>query len=234
MSNEHEQTAADRPSTESADRGARDEGAGMSRRRMMAAGAAGWATVGLAGCASVSPDCDAANDGDGAGSNDGSDSDGGDGDDGDGDGGDGDGGANVTVTSQTTTTEGDTPTEDGDGGDGGDGATTTECEQASVFAPGMDVGFLVSVYDNLTGDLLDDERLSKVQISFPETDLDPIELTPSGPHERHVRDKWGGKASFAADAEPGTYRYEIEVERASDNEPRAVVVDELKLVEPRY
>ncbi|MFW6003649.1 MAG: hypothetical protein ACOCPT_04435, partial [Halanaeroarchaeum sp.] len=104
----------------------------------------------------------------------------------------------------------------------------------SVFAPGMDVGFLVSVYDTLSGDLLDDERLSTVKITFPEADLEDIELTPSGPHERHVRDKWGGKASFAPDAEPGTYRYEIEVERADDEEPRAVRTDEVKLVEPRY
>ncbi|MFW5918786.1 MAG: hypothetical protein ACOCSF_01140 [Halanaeroarchaeum sp.] len=203
-----------RPDEQAAETATTDE-SGVSRRKLMAAGAAGWATVGLAGCSTVQPDCE---DEDGDNGNSGT-----------------DGGDDVTATTQTTTTDGDTPTtteEGGDGGGGGgDGGTTTECAQSSVFAPGMDIGFLVDIYDDLSGDKLDDEALSSVTITFPFADLEPVELTPSGPHQDHVSDKWGGKVSMPIDAEPGTYKYEIEIARDPDDDPDSVITDEVKLVD---
>ncbi|MFB6133958.1 MAG: hypothetical protein ABEJ55_03120 [Halanaeroarchaeum sp.] len=184
---------------------------GVSRRRLMAAGAAGWATVGLAGCSD--------NGGNGT-SN-------GDTTDGDDTTQDGDDTSDVTVTSQTTTTETGTTEDSGGGGT----TTTTSCTQSGVFAPGMDVGFLVSIYDTLSGDLLDDGDVDSVRIRFPNADFDPVELTPSGPHEEHVDDKWGGKLSTPIAAEAGRYRYEIEVEKADAEEPEAVATDEIELVD---
>ncbi|MFB6094103.1 MAG: hypothetical protein ABEJ77_04090 [Halanaeroarchaeum sp.] len=183
----------------------RDDG-GVSRRRLMAAGAAGWATVSLAGCSDT--------------------------------GGDGDGGTttttedgdDVTVTSQTTTTESaDTPTTTASS-DGGGGGGTTSCSGQNVFAMGMDVGFLVDVYDDLTGSRLFEDAIDAVTISFPNSELESVELTPDGPHEKHVDDKWGGKLSVPADAEPGTHTYEIAVSRR-DGAEETVVTDELTLVD---
>jgi len=191
----------------------RGHGDGVSRRRLMAAGAAGWATVSLAGCTKSS----------------------GGGDDGGNTGGDETDGetTDYTVTSTTTTTTapaGTTSTEESSDGGGG-ATTTTECTQSSIFAPGMDIGFLVSVYDQLSGALLGDDELATVTIAFPDADFEPIELSPSGPHEAHVTDKWGGKLSAPVDAEPGTYKYEIRVGDGPDAEPTLIVVDELTLVE---
>lgn len=213
MSNDFTRRSADDTESETESGPSRMDG--VSRRKLMAAGAAGWATVGLAGCVDVQgEDCEE----DGGGTTDG----------GGGGGGTNDGTSNVTVTTQTTTTGGGTPTEDGGGGGGG---TTTECEQQSIFAPGMDVGFLVSVFDNFTGDKLDADELATVVLEFPYADIDSVELTPSGPHENYVPDKWGGKASVPVDAEPGTYRYEISVATDPDEDPEPVVTDELELVE---
>lgn len=212
MSNDDTRTSKDDTGTETD--GERSGPGGVSRRNLMAAGAAGWATVGLAGCVDIQGD-ECEDDGENGGTENGG-------------GGTDDGTSDVTVTTQTTTTGGDTPTEDGGGGDGG---TTTECEQQSIFAPGMDVGFLVSVFDNFTGDKLDADELSTVVLEFPYADIDPVELTPSGPHEEHVPDKWGGKASVPVDAEPGTYRYEISVATDPNEDPEPVVTDELELVE---
>ena len=205
MSKESSGSETRQQTDETAESTTADDG-GVSRRKLMAAGAAGWATVGLAGC-----------------------SDNGDTDDGGDETTDGNG--DVTVTSQTTTTDGDTPTTTEGGGGGTDGGTTTECTQSSVFAPGMDIGFLVDIYDDLSGDKLDEDALAAVTLTFPHADLEPVELTPSGPHEEHVRDKWGGKVSMPADAEPGTYKYEIEVARDPDDDPEPVVTDEVKLID---
>lgn len=197
-----------------------DDG-GVSRRKLMAAGAAGWATVGLAGC---SDNGDTENGGDETTEAD---------DNGD-----------VTVTTQTTATAttttttttttstgDDTPTTTEEDGGGTENGATTECTQSSVFAPGMDIGFLVDIYDEVSGDKLDEETLATVTLSFPHADLEAVELTPSGPHEDHVRDKWGGKVSMPADAEPGTYKYEIEVARDPDDDPEPVVTDEVRLID---
>lgn len=195
-------------------------GGRLSRRRMMAAGAAGWATVSLAGCSSP--------------------------------GGSGSGGntddtpeqttttdVSVSKTTTTTTTGGDgdgdeatttTTSTGGSGGDGGGGGDG-KCGLSNVFASGMDVGFLVSVYDNYTGALLDDGDLATVLVSFPDADFEPVALSTEGAHTEHVREKWGGKLATPADAEPGSYTYEVSIQRAGDEEPRQVATDEFVLVD---
>lgn len=193
----------------------------LSRRRMMAAGAAGWATVSLAGCSSPG---------------------------GSGSGGNGDQttapeqtttDVSVSQTTTTTTTGGSgggattttTTSSGGNGGGGGGGGGGGKCELESVFAPGMDVGFLVSVYDNLTGSLLDDGDLATVLVSFPNARFEPVQLSVDGAHTDHVSEKWGGKLELPADAEPGTYSYDIAVQRPGEDEPTQVATDEFVLVD---
>ncbi|ACV11405.1 hypothetical protein Huta_1229 [Halorhabdus utahensis DSM 12940] len=106
------------------------------------------------------------------------------------------GDGNTTVTNETTTTE--------SGGGGG-------CASFGRFLSGMDVAMNVDVFDQQSGEHLDSSAVDGVKVEFPDADFDPLELDWSGPHEEFTDEQWGGKLS-TADAEPGTYRYEIVVE----------------------
>lgn len=170
-----------------------ERGSGISRRRLVASGAATWATVSVAGCSRIddpnqpifgeaptetetaTPTSTEANDG-------------------------------TTVTNETTTTE--------NPGNGGETPTPTETECASIrqFAPGMEIGLHVSVYENDTGEPLGESDIEGVRIEFPEKDLESETLTWSGDHESHDVNSWGGKIETTEDIESGTYQYEVVVE----------------------
>ena len=120
---------------------------GLTRRRV-AAGVATWATVSLAGCNYITdPGVD------------------------DGNGDDGDGTpSDTTVTTQTTSTD--------DPGDGGGGSsTTTSCNSISRFTPGMEIGFVVGVYDSATGSYLGEDMIESVEVVFPDLPLMPVRST---------------------------------------------------------
>lgn len=195
----------------------------ISRRRMVAAGAATWASISLAGCSGPGDD-------------------GGDGDGGD----DGDGGTpteTVTVTSTTTTTETVTePSETSDGGDGGDGSggtatlsptasptpteeptpsptpTGTPCANSLAFAGGSPIGFLIGLFETESGDQLGPEHAESVTVRFEAPDIDPLELTWDGKHAEYVDGRWGGKLADTGSFEPGTYQYDVVVSTPSGEE----------------
>jgi len=182
-----------------------DEGAsGITRRRLVALGTTGWATVSLAGCSRVlDPSMR---------------------DDGDSDG--GDTGTttptgNTTVTNETTTT-----------GESGEETTETYtgegCASIRQFAAGMNVGLHVSVFDNDTGDALGADAIERVVVEFLDADFDPLVLNWEGDHEAYTDTSWGGKISTSEDLDPGTYRYEIAV-HSGDGDPDTVV-DEFTIV----
>jgi len=196
--------------TESRDREDADD-ATITRRRLVASGAATWASVSLAGCNYIT--------------------DPGPPDEG-GDGGDGGDDPTPTVTTTTTTTDSPpaTPTDDGTPGgtdDGGDDtptetpsptptatptATPTEsCDSIGRFFPGMEVGLHVSIYDPETGEALGGDAIDSVTVEFPGADFGPLELNWEGPHEAFSRDSWGSKVVTDDDAEPGTYEYHVSV-----------------------
>lgn len=202
------------------------DGTRMSRRRMVAAGVTGWATVSLSGCSRVLDPSTRDDDGNGEGGN---------GDGADGDGGDGnadtDGSqqtapdGNATVTNETTTTGdpgGATPTttEEGDGGD--------ECASIRRFAAGMEVGLHVEIFDDDTGEFLGDETVEGVTIEFPDADYGPVNLNWEGDHEAFSETTWGGKIVTSEDADSGTYRYEINVDKGEGE--TETLVDEFTIV----
>jgi hypothetical protein len=179
------------------------EGSGMTRRQMVTAGAATWASVSLAGCNYLT---------------------------GPGDDGltetpsDDDEQPNTTVTSNTTTT--------GDTGSGGDStATTTSCSQSATFLPGMEVGILTDVFNSADGSFAGADAVESVVVSFPDADIEPKELTWTGSHETQSEKSWGAAIKTAADADPGTYRYEITVEPKPDADiDKTTITDSFELV----
>jgi len=201
-----------------------DEESGVSRRRLIATGAAAWTTVSVAGCQYITdPGPPDGGDGDGG-------ADGGDGTDGGTDGGDGATSTPVptgsaTVTNDTTTTaDPSTPTETPT-------STGTACESRKEFPAGIDIGLNVGVYDSESGDFLGDDALDGVTVEFPNEDYGPLELSWSGEHEQYVPDGWGGKIETDEDIEPGTYRYEITVEGDGPFEDGETITDHFSIIE---
>lgn len=213
------------------DSAGRDESAqsdGVSRRRLVASGAAAWATASLAGCRYITDPGT----------------------------GDSDDTPTPTISTETTTTDEpveptETPDDDDDddetpGGDTPDGTptetptptatptptpgpTTTGCASLSEFAGGMEVGLHVFVYDSETGDALGEESIDSVVLDFPNADYGPLELDWRGKHERYSRDAWGSKVVTDADAESGTYQYEVTVD-GEDPEFEATVSDRITIL----
>lgn len=166
---------------------------GLTRRRLVASGAAAWATVGLAGCnyitdpgvetPTVSTETTTT-----------------------------DNPSGVNETNETDETDDgseptETPTEE----------STTSCASIGRFSRGMEVGLHVGIYDPETGEPLGADAIEAVTIEFPEADYDPIELNWEGPHEAYDRDTWGSKIETDADTDPGTYEYEVNVESERDD-----------------
>ncbi|MFC7113748.1 hypothetical protein ACFQH2_00405 [Natronoarchaeum sp. GCM10025703] len=180
----------------------------LTRRRLVASGAATWATIGLAGCNYITdpgPEDDAGGDG---------------GDDGD-DGGNETPSENTTVSNETTTTE--------NGGENGGEEEGQSCASIGRFAAGTDIAMNVDVFDQVSGDHLGAGELESVTVEFPDADFDPINLDWSGPHEKFRPEEWGGKLSTDDDVSSGTYRYEIVVEGESiDGTER--ITDQLTIV----
>jgi hypothetical protein len=190
----------------------------VTRRRLVASGAAAWATVSLAGCRYITDpgvDTPAATDT-----------------------------PTPTVTTETTTTDtpvGPTPTPDPDATPTETPTpsptptpttappTTTACASIGEFAPGMDVGLHVGVYDSQTGEPLGDDDLRAVTVEFPEADYGRRELNWHGDHERYDEQTWGTKIVTDPDAQPGTYRYEVAV-IGEEGEVQATVANRFTLI----
>ena len=208
---------------------------GITRRRLVAMGTAGWASVSLAGCSRVlDPSMTGAGDsgggsggGGGGGGSDGSSDGGSDGSsDGGSDGGSDDTttpGGNTTVTNETTTTgESDggateTPT-----------GTGTACANIRRFAAGMNVGIHVMAFDNDSGSVLGADAIERIVVEFLDADFDPLQLNWEGDHEAYTDISWGGMISTSEDLDPGTYQYEITVHR--ENSEPETIIDEFTIV----
>lgn len=209
-----------------------DQEDGISRRSLVAAGATGWATVGLAGCNRLAdPGPPNQGNGDGGGNGSGGNGDSGGNGNGNGDGGNGDGPETTVPTGNTTVTNETTTTSPTDGGETDQPTTTSGgggCASIGRFSSGMEVGLHVEVFDDYSGDVLGDEAVEGVTVEFPDADFGPLELNWEGDHEAYSETTWGGKVVTSEDTEPGTYRYEITVENG-DGESQTVV-DEFTVV----
>lgn len=211
-------------SSQESDRDSTDTDARVTRRRLLVSGAGVWTTATLAGCSYITdpgpPDSGDGSDGDDGGSES-------DGDDG-GSGGDGTTTpvptGTATVTNQTTTTD-DTSTPTGT-----PTPTQTECQNRREFAPGMEIALNVGVYDSESGDYLGADAIDSVTVEFPESAVDPLELSWSGPHEEYVPDGWGGKIETDPDIESGTHRYEITIDAEETFDETVTITDQFTII----
>jgi hypothetical protein len=183
-----------------------EEESGLSRRRLLVSGAATWATVSAAGCNYITDPGPPDRGGGGGG------------------GGDGDNQAptgNATVTNGTTTTGSQ---------DGSEETTTGDCQSKQEFNAGEEIALNVGVYESDTGEYLGGDAIDSVTVEFPESDIDPLELSWSGPHEQYIPDGWGAKLEETSDMEPGTYQYEIAIDADGVFDERERIADRITIV----
>ena len=153
-----------------------------TRRRLLATGAATWATVGLAGCSSGDSDTPTA--GETATGQPGPQTE----------------PENYVVTAETGT---------GSEGVPADAAFASACAATRRFVPGMQVIFYVGIYDPETGDQLTDEDLDSVSVNVEGGQT--VELGWAGDDEENPAQEWAGSYVLPDDAEPGTMPYTVQV-----------------------
>lgn len=189
----------------------------ISRRRLVATGAATWASIALAGCSDTGPDPTPSET------------------------------VTVTSTTTTTETvatpEGSDDTPDGndtptdsptasptptDSPTATPSPTETPCANSMAFARGSPVGFLIGLFETETGDLLNPEHAESVTVEFDDPTLDTLELTWEGKHREFVADRWGGKLADTSDFPPGTYQYDVVVSTAAGEQ--VITTDQFVIV----
>lgn len=117
---------------------------------------------------------------------------------------------NETTTTGNTSNEStnDSQSNESDGG----GSDDEDCASIGRFSAGMEVGLHVGIFDPETGDPLGAEAIDSVTVEFPDADYGPLELNWEGAHEAYDRSTWGSKIVTDADTEPGDYEYEVHIE----------------------
>lgn len=195
----------------------------LTRRRLVAAGAATWASVSVAGCQYITdPGTDTPTETD-----------------------------TPTVTTETTTTDdpstpGSTGSEENESETSAEtptetetpsptptpteAPTTTACENVARFAPGMEVGLHVGIFDPESGEPLGADAIESVTVEFPDADYGPLELNWEGAHEAYDAATWGSKIVTDLDTEPGTYEYEVNVDGGEETDIAATIADRFTIV----
>jgi hypothetical protein len=195
------------------------ESSGTTRRRLLASGAATWATVAVAGCSS---------------------------DDGENTTTDDEPGPEPTTAPDTETTEEETPTPEPQpenfvvttetwtgGGVPAPISFMSSCARSDTFVPGMQMVFFVGVFDPDTGDRLTDEDLDGAQINLGDG-METIELEWTDEYEYTTRNEgnsWVGSWDIPEDAEPQSLSYTVEVSTDANVQNVGVLSDAVEIVE---
>lgn len=197
MNRDQSAGSTDKTSTESSE--AADSP--VTRRRLVAASAATWASVSLAGCTYITdPGVDSEDEPTVT---------------------------NETTTTGNTTNE--TSGNETSGNESGDGEGD-DCASIGRFSPGMEVGLHVGIFDPETGDPLGAEAIDSVVVEFPDADYGPLELNWEGAHEAWDRATWGSKIVTDEDTDPGDYEYEVHIEGGEAYDIATTVTDQFTIV----
>ncbi|MFB6133959.1 MAG: hypothetical protein ABEJ55_03125 [Halanaeroarchaeum sp.] len=166
-------------------------GANTTRRKLMAAGAASWATVGLAGCSSNAAETTTTTT------------------------------TTQTTTQEPEPQSYVVTDDMAVGSTGVPSGHNflSACSPSRKFLPGMQAIWYVGVYHPETGEQLTDEDLGKkgVEIHFTNRDWDPVALGWAGDDEEHPAQEWGGSIVLPADASPGEVTYEVTIPKKPEN-----------------
>lgn len=86
------------------------------------------------------------------------------------------------------------------------------CAPQYQFVPGQLVGFRVGIWDPETGEQLTNDDVESVRITFDgPTSFDPLDLEWNGDDEEHPAEQWSARLRNTEGAEPGQYKYTIEI-----------------------
>jgi hypothetical protein len=183
-----------------------------TRRRLLASGAATWATVALAGCPGNAGD-------------------GGDG---------GDGGTPQDTPTETATPEPQpesyvvtTETWTG-GGVPSSIAFMSSCARSDTFVPGMQMVFFVGIFDPETGDRLTSDDLSGVQVNLGDG-METLDMEWTDEHSYATRNEgnnWVAAWDIPEDMDPQSLSYTVEVSNSDASfQNVGVLSDAIEVVE---
>lgn len=177
----------------------------VTRRRVVAAGAATWASVSLAGCTYITdPGPTVTNETTTTGN---------------------------SSSGNSSDSDGNTSDSDGNESDGSeDGESGDDCASIGRFSPGMEVGLHVGIFDPETGDPLGADAVDTVTVDFPDADYGPLELNWKGAHEAFDPATWGSKIVTDPDIEPGEYEYEVHIEGSEGFDFETTVTNQFTIV----
>jgi hypothetical protein len=179
-----------------------------TRRKLMATGAATWATVGLAGCSGDDG-------GNGNGNGDTTDP-------------SGNGNGNGDTTTEPTPTSTPSPQPEnyivstntywnGHPAPEGTGGYVGSCSPERQFRRDMDVTFVIGVWDPETGNPVTDDVVDSVTVSFPDRSFDDVALEFVPAEEEGDKPQWNGTFDIPDDAETGSVAYEVQVSDGEAN-----------------
>ena len=196
--NKLSETDANEPNSDQSETGS------ITRRRLIATGAATWASVGLAGCSGNSSDDSDEPSGNNTDSDDGS-----------------GGAANYVVTAETGAGSEGVPESAG---------FISSCAASTRFVPGMQIVFYIGIFDPATGDQLTDDDLDGVSVNVD--GMESVELGWAGDDEENPADEWGGSFVLPEDTEPGSYAYTVEVTDGDANyQTVGILEDSFEVIE---
>ena len=191
---------SDQPDSETGVEADSDGARGTTRRRLLASGAATWATVALAGCPGDGGDAtpaDTATD-------------------------------SPTATDEPTPTETPEPQPENyvvttetwtGGGVPAPLSFVSSCARSNTFVPGMQVVFFVGIFDPDTGDRLTSDALSGVQVNLGDG-METVDLSWTDEHgyaTRNEGNNWVGSWDIPEDMDPQSLSYTVEVTNEEAN-----------------
>ncbi|UWG46814.1 hypothetical protein HSRCO_0518 [Halanaeroarchaeum sp. HSR-CO] len=162
-------------------------GANTTRRKLMAAGAASWATVGLAGCSGNGGDpTEEPTD------------------------------EPTTAEPQPEDFVVTEDMQTGSDGIPATAGFVSACSPTRTFSPGMLAVWNVGIYDPETGDVVDDAEIESVQVTMSSSDVaaadgESVEITWAGDEDENPHDWWNGAWTVPEDAAAGTVEYTVEI-----------------------
>lgn len=167
---------------------------GPSRRKFMVAGAGAWASAAMAGCSGDGEDTPTET-------------------------------GTATSTPESTATPEEQPenfvvTQDMISGSeyipSGTGGFVSSCKPQRQFVPGMQAVFKVGIWDPSSGEQLGSDTLDTVEVSFPDHDIDAIELAWGGDDEEEPAQEWSNHI-IVPEMDPQTVSFDVSVSNGDAN-----------------
>lgn len=188
----------------------KSDDAGVTRRRLLVAGAASWATVGLAGCSGGEDETTTQSTTEST--------------------------TEEPTTAEPEPKNYVVTAETGTGSVPEGVSFASSCSPTRTFVPGMMVTWQVGIFDPETGEQLTDEDLESVTVNVEGGPS--VDLAWAGDDEENPAQEWGGSWDIPADMDPGEegtkipYTVEVEVSDGDANFQTVGILEDAVTVVP--